>query len=114
MSLPDRHQQARLLAASTPHSGDWLHALPISSCGLRLDDEAVRVAVGLRLGAKLYEPHQCAKVDPEGTHGLACKRSAGRITHHQALDDLVWRALGRAKVPCVSFFGWIDDLTLTV
>jgi hypothetical protein len=39
-SLPDRHHQARLLAVSAPHSGDWLHALPISSCGLRLDDEA--------------------------------------------------------------------------
>jgi hypothetical protein len=103
-SLPDRHHQARLLAVSAPHSGDWLHALPISSCGLRLDDEAVRVAVGLRLGVKLCEPHQCpcgAKVNPEGTHGLACRRSAGRITRHHALNDLVWRALGRANIPAV-------------
>jgi hypothetical protein len=103
-SLPERHHQARLLAVSAPHSGDWLHALPISSCGLRLDDDAVRVAVGLRLGAKLCEPHQCpcgAKVGPEGTHGLACKRSAGRTTRHHALNDLVWRALGRANVPAV-------------
>ena len=59
---------------SAPHSGDWLHAIPISSCGLRLDNEAVRVAVGLRLGAKLCEPHACpcgAKVDPEGTDSPA-------------------------------------------
>jgi hypothetical protein len=103
-SLPGRHHQARLLAVSAPHSGDWLHALPISSCGLRLDDEAVRIAVGLRLGAKLCEPHQCpcgAEVGPEGTHGLACKRSAGRITRHHALNDLVYRALGRANIPAV-------------
>jgi len=26
--LPQRHHQARLLAVSAPHSGDWLHALP--------------------------------------------------------------------------------------
>ena len=69
--------QARFLAVLAPHSDVWLHALPISSCGLRLeslDDEAVRVAVDLRLRARLCEPHQCscgAKVDLEGTHGLA-------------------------------------------
>jgi len=103
-SLPERHHQARLLAVSAPHGGDWLHALPISSCGLRLDDEAVRIAVGLRLGARLCEPHQCpcgGSVDPEGTHGLACRRSAGRTSRHHALNDLVWRALGRANVPAV-------------
>jgi len=103
-SLPDRRQQARLLAVSAPHSGDWLHALPISSCGLRLDNESIRVAVGLRLGTKLCEEHQCpcgAKVDPEGTHGLACRRSAGRSTRHYAINDLVYRALHRANVPAV-------------
>ena len=41
---------ASFLAATARHSGDWLFALPIASCGLKLDDEAVRVAVGLRLG----------------------------------------------------------------
>jgi len=56
-NIPERHHQARLLAVSAPHSCDWLHALLISSCGLRLDDEAVRVAVGLHLGARLCEPH---------------------------------------------------------
>ena len=104
VSLTDRQNQARLLALSAPHSGDWLNALPISSCGLRLDDEAIRVAVGLRLGAKLCEPHQCpcgVSVDPEGTHGLACRRSAGRTTRHHALNDLVWRALGRAGIPSI-------------
>ena len=46
----DTYHCARLLAAKAAHSGDWLHAAPISSCGLRLNNEAVRVAVGLRLG----------------------------------------------------------------
>jgi hypothetical protein len=104
-SLPDRRSQARLLALTAKHSGDWLHALPISSCGLRLDDEAVRVAVGLRLGTKLCEPHRCpcgANVDPEGTRqGLACRRSAGRAARHHNLNDLVWRALNRADIPAI-------------
>jgi len=41
------------------------------------------------------------QVGPEGTHGLACRRSAGRTSRHQTLNDLVWRALGRANVPAV-------------
>jgi len=47
-SLTSAHHWASFLAASSQRSGDWLFALPIASCGLRLDDEAVRVAVGLQ------------------------------------------------------------------
>jgi len=40
---PERHDHERLLAMSlTTQSGDRFHELPISSCGLHLDDEAVR------------------------------------------------------------------------
>jgi len=35
------------------------YALPITPCGLKLDDEAVRVAVGIRLALKLCVRHQC-------------------------------------------------------
>jgi hypothetical protein len=94
--------KARLLATSAPHSGDWIYALPIAACGLKLDNEAIRVAVGLRLGINLCEPHVCpcgTQVDARGIHGLACKHSAGRIMRHQQLNDLVWRALGKADIP---------------
>ena len=36
---------ARLSAAATPHAGDWLHAPPIAAVGLRLSDEAIRIAI---------------------------------------------------------------------
>src|ERR671911_202739 len=52
----DTYQQARFKAATAPHAGDWLFALPVSACGLRMDDEAVRMAVGLRLGTRTCEP----------------------------------------------------------
>ena len=44
--------KAILHAASSPHSGDWLHAQPISTVGLRFSDEAIRVAVAHRLGCR--------------------------------------------------------------
>ena len=98
----DTHHKARLLAVTAPHAGDWLHALPISSCGLRLDDETIRVSVGLRLGLNLCEPHRCPcgqQVDSRGTHGLACKLSSGRISRHHHINDLIWRSLSRAGLP---------------
>jgi len=48
-AISDPVQIATFLAASATHSGDWLLALPVSSCGMKLDDDAVPVAVSLRL-----------------------------------------------------------------
>ena len=45
--------RARLEAACSPHSVDWLFAVPVAAFGLALDNELVRVAVGLRLGLDL-------------------------------------------------------------
>ena len=51
--------RARLLAAFTKESGYWLDAPPISSLGLRMEDEVIRIAVGLRIGVPLVVPHSC-------------------------------------------------------
>ena len=101
-SATEASDRARLLAVSSPNSSDWLHALPIASCGLLLDDEAVRVAIGFRLGAKICEPHICvcgSQVDARGVHGLSCKRSSGRVSRHNNINDIIWRALIKAGVP---------------
>ena len=47
----DPRDRARLLASAAKESGAWLNVLPISSLGLRMDDDTVRVAVGFRFGA---------------------------------------------------------------
>lgn len=101
-SYSDQLNLARLTAVSAPHSGDWLFALPITSCGLRLDDEAVRVSVGLRLGSNLCMAHKCpcgAEVDCTGIHGLSCRRACGRQSRHHAVNDLIWHAFGSAGIP---------------
>ena len=84
------YHKARLLAAAAPHSGDWLHTLPISACGLHLEDNTIRVAVGLRLGCAICETHAClcgATVDSLGQHALSCKKNAGsssELKFHQS------------------------------
>ena len=52
----DTEHKARLLAASVSHSADCLFALPVTYCGLRLDNDAVRVAMALFLGLPLALP----------------------------------------------------------
>ena len=99
----DDYSRARLLACQAPHSGDWLNAWPITACGLRLDNEAIRVAVGLRLGVGLCDPYTCicgARVDERGSHGPACRRSTCRIARHDAINDIICRTLLNAKIPC--------------
>ena len=81
-TAPDAPARARLLAACAKESGALLQALPVSSLGLCMDREVVRVALGLRLGVTLYHPHAYlhyqAQVDHRGLHRLSCRRSQGR------------------------------------
>ena len=101
-SLASTYHQTCFLAASSQHSGDWLFALPTASCRLKLDDEAVRVAVSLRLGMDLCQPHQCScgsLVDARGLHSFVCKRALGRTARHHALNDLIARSFVSAGVP---------------
>ena len=69
-----------------------------------MDDSALRVAVGLRLGASIVLPHKCVcgtAVGKLGHHGLACKRSAGRHLRHNLLNDTILRALQSANIAAV-------------
>ena len=79
----DEVERARLLAAMNKVSSAWLHVLPISSVGLRMDNSTLRIAVGLRLGTAICAPHICQlcgapQATALGTHGLSCKASEGR------------------------------------
>jgi len=83
----------------------WSHSQrcdDLANCGLRLDDEAVRVAVGMRLGLSLCVPHSCPcgeQVDAQGLHATVCKMAPGRIARHQVLNDIIWRSMGSAGIP---------------
>ena len=95
--------KARLLSVSCTESGAWLNALPLSSIGLRMDDDVVRIAMGLRLGLPLCSLHTCSgcggDVQEDGIHGLSCRYSTGCHSRHVALNDIVKRSLDAAKIP---------------
>jgi hypothetical protein len=100
----DEVQKARILAASSPHSGDWLQALPSPQLGTLLSNESFRIASALRLGGDICQPHICpcgSAVAGSGHHGLSCKRSAGRLSRHAAVNDLIQRALRSAEIPSI-------------
>lgn len=97
-------ERARLLAVSEKESGYWLQAYPSSNIGTLLDNCAFSLSVGLRIGTKTNEPHQCQcgeRVNERGHHGLSCQKSAGRISRHAAINDVIKRALVSVKVPAI-------------
>ncbi len=98
----DDKTRARLLAAGAPHSGAWLQAIPIASIGLKLSDEVLRIAVGLRLGAAVILPQHCkcgSQIGADGLHSMVCKMNPGRHVRHRLLNDAIKRALSSAGVP---------------
>ena len=99
-NTPDSISRARLLGASSKEKGAWLNALPISSLGLRMDDETIREAVGLRLGSNLCRPHLCqhceAEVNELAIHGLCCRWSEGCHHRHSVINDIIHHALTAA------------------
>ena len=102
--LGDKHfEQARLRAAASHHSSDWLNCLPIPANGLKLDDPSMRACVGLRLGTTLCVPHKCTNcgdlVSKYGRHGLSCEKSKGRHSRHKQANDLIRRAMESAGYP---------------
>jgi hypothetical protein len=94
--------KARLLASAQKESGAWLNALPCPSLGLALDDSALRIAVGLRLGTTLCHPHNCVcgePVDHLGTHGLSCVKKGGTFSRHSALNEIIKQACSKVNIP---------------
>ena len=61
-----------------------------------------QASIGLHLGIDLCEEYDCPcgfEVDRMGSHGLSCRRGPGRIPRHDAINDIVYRALLKAQIP---------------
>jgi len=91
----DPVDQARLLASCSPGSGDWLHALPISSVdGLKWTTpqfEYLQVSVSEHQLFARTSSYVCGTtVTADGhCHDSAC---SGRLSRHDQINDLLCRA----------------------
>lgn len=95
---------ARLLAASTKEFSAWLHALPAASLGNLLDNDSLRITLALRLGAPVGTRHKCrcgAVVEETGHRGLCCVKNAEKLSRHNALNEIIWRALVLCNIVAV-------------
>ena len=98
-------QLARFIGAQYVHAGDWLNALPIANCGLHLDDETMRIAIDIRLGTQIFtHVHVGPLVDTLGLHCFVYRRSTGKQTRHNLLNDVIWRSFSRAKIQATMLF----------
>ena len=103
-SASSQSDQARLRACMRKESGAWLNALPSPPLGTLMDNDTLRVSLCLRLGTKMCHPHLCrcgSSVDAFGTHGLSCQKSAGRLSRHFAINDILKRACASINVPAI-------------
>ncbi|KAJ4429205.1 hypothetical protein ANN_26208 [Periplaneta americana] len=101
-SFKSEQDIARLLALQESDSGAWLHALPSPHIGTQIDSTSFKIAMALRLGCKLYQPHQCicgGISNIYGHHALSCARSKGRIPRHTSLNDIIKRSLTSCGIP---------------
>ena len=68
-----------------------------------MDNETIRIGIGLGLGYPLCLPHisaHCGEdVDQYATRGLSCRWSQGRHSRHGEINDINPRSLVSAKIP---------------
>ena len=66
----------------------WLNVVPCKNLGLKLDDQQLRIPIGLRLGANICVAHTChcgKRVELDRLHDLSCTKIAGRFSRHATL-----------------------------
>ena len=79
-------------------SGAWFQALPASSLGLRLGDDELRIAVGLRLGAPSSGPTRVIATNRSRKTDITTSLAGGRgVTYDTVLPMMSSRV--HSEVP---------------
>ncbi len=69
---------ARFKALQCKESNAWLHSIPSTNIGTFIDNNTLRICIGLRLGCDICSTHTClcgSIVSKKGLHGLSCQKS---------------------------------------
>lgn len=100
----DPVQNARWLASRSALGGAWLQCQPMEPIGLKLDDEDLAMAVGLRFGLEVIQEHRCKcgqLVDKTGLHALSCKRVGGKWSRHDEVNEVIKRGMLAAGISAI-------------
>ena len=76
IAAQSQSDQARLIAVSAPHAGDFLAALPCSSPGTRMGDSSLWIAVALRFVLPVSTEYKCicgVVAEAYGSHKIKFK-----------------------------------------
>ena len=82
----------------------WLNVIPCKNLRLKLSNQQLRIAIGLRLGSKICERHKCVcgeDVSEDGWHGLSYLKSAWSFSRHSNLNALIKQGLSSTPIPSV-------------
>ena len=76
--------------------------VPGKNLGLKLDNQQLRILIGLRLGANFCVAHMChcgEKAERDDLHSRSCTKRAGRSSRHATLNSLMKQTLGSLDLP---------------
>ena len=93
---------------SNTHQGkfgsQWLNVVPCKNLGLKLDNQQLRISIGLRIGANICVAHTChcgKRVERDGFHSLSCTKTAVRFSRHATLSSLIKQTLRSLDLPAM-------------
>ena len=84
-------------AHQSKFESEWLNVVSCKNRGLKLDNQQLRISIGLRLGDNICVAHTChrgKRVKRDALHGLSCTKNAGHSSRHATLNSLIKQMLG--------------------
>ena len=98
----DQHRLARLLAASQPHFGRSLDALPSAAVNTLSDNGNLSIRICICLGSHVRTPDSCmcgVTINKYGLHPLSYRLGADNVPRHSNLNDAVRWTLVSDRFP---------------